>query len=313
MKVHLVKIEGYEAAINALRMSTGKFYSYEKLRDIQQLVWLMTDDRGFLNDESRYRNNFETAMWTDRERTQRNSKVTGIYQEDLLEFKRLLGLTKNQAMGENNHHTLMMYLDITFITEDMHRGAQDDLDAHAKSFDNRITRFSTRLAEFDNVELSDWYKDKVITFAEVDSILGRDDIRKQLPTQFFDGEKLYIKTPFGYVLEKHSQVPAKNGLDKDVQRGLMPLGMKSTAQWKANLHSLRYVYMMRSKKTKANPELKEAMEQLADLLEEHLPVFGEHFRYVQTATGEWEHLSSQKIVSRADFELLKRVKKESGE
>jgi len=308
MKVQLVKIEGYEAAINALRMSTGKFYSYEKLRDIQQLVWLMTDDRGFINDENLYRCNFETAMWNDRERTQRNGKITGIYEEDLLEFKRLLGLTKNQAMGENNHHTLMMYLDITFITEDMHRGAQDDLDAHAKSFDNRITRFSTRLAEFDGVELSDWYKGKVIPFGEVD-----DAAMKPLPEHVIKDGNFYNRTPFGYVLEKHSQVPAKNGLDKDVQRGLMPLGMKSTAQWKANLHSLRYVYMMRSKKTKANPELKEAMEQLADLLEKHLPVFGEHFRYVQTATGEWEHLSSQKIVSREDYELLKRVKKERAE
>lgn len=301
MKVHLVSITGYAEAINALRMSKGKYYSYEKLREIQQLIDLVTDDRGFLASKELYKQQFETAMWVERERTQKNMKVTGVYQEDVLEFGRLLGLTKDNAMGQQKHQTLMEYIDITFITEGMHRGAQDDLDSHARSFNNRITRFSTRLAEIDRVELSEEYQGKVIPYDP--------DILDIEPFIKVDGE-IYKATPFGYVLEKYAQVPAKNGRDRDVQRGLMPLGMKSDAQWKIGASSLRYVYKMRSKFTKTNPELKKAMELLADELEKHFPVFGQHFRYELTDTGEWEHLSKVRTVTSEQFQLLKKILKD---
>lgn len=314
MKVHLLKISGYEDAINALRMSTGKFYSWEKLKAIQDLVWLVTDKQGFLETPSGYftkipyfyEEGFDSPCMLP------HSKITGVYSKDVAEFKRLLGLTKNQAMGENKHHTLMTYLDITFITEDMHRGAQDDLDAHAKAFDNRITRFSTRLAEIEDNHLSDWYKDKIIPIVEVDKYI-LDNHGFGLPQTFERDGQTFKKTPFGYVLEKYATVPAKNGLDKDVQRGGMFIGMASTAQWKCNMYALRYVYKMRSKFTKANPELKLAMEMLADEIEKSMPEFGQHFRLELTDTGEYEHLSKVKTVSRADFELLKRVKKEMRE
>lgn len=295
MRVHVIGISGYAEAINALRMSKGKFYSYEKLREIQQLVGLVTDEQGFLVDRTVYKRKYAAIN----DFFFYNNKVTGDYDNDVAEFERLLGLTKDNAMGKQKHQTLMEYLDISFITEGMHRGAQDDLDSHARSFNNRITRFSTRLAEIEEVKLSEWYKDKVIPYDP--------DILDIEPFIRVDG-KIYNATPFGYVLEKHATVPAKNGLDKDVQRGLMPLGMASDAQWKIGASSLRYVYKMRSKFTKTNPELKLAMEMLADELENVFPVFGQHFRYELTDTGEWEHLSKVKTVSRADFELLKRVK-----
>ena len=325
MRVHLVSITGYAEAINALRMSKGKFYSYEKLREIQQLVDLVTDERGFLETEAMYKQKFESHMWLpqERERIQANQKVTGVYQEDVKEFARLLGLTKDNAMGTHKHQTLMEYLDITFITEGMHRGAQDDLDSHARSFNNRITRFSTRLAEIDRVELSEWYQDKVIPFGEVQGkggyieAYGADGDNlgyfPPMPEFVVKEGKHYFKTPFGYVLEKHAKVPAKNGFDKDVQRGLMPLGMKSDAQWMIGASALRYVYKMRSKFTKTNPELKIAMEMLADELEKHFPVFGQHFRYELTDTGKWEHLSNVRTVTSEEYQLLKKVLKEQGE
>ena len=67
-------------------------------------------------------------------------------------------------MGEQDHHTLMKYIDVSFFTDDFHRGGQDDLDSHAIGFNNRITRFSTRLAEISEQNLSEWYRDKVIPF-----------------------------------------------------------------------------------------------------------------------------------------------------
>lgn len=280
----------------ALRMSKGKFYSWEKAQEIQQLVWLVTNAQGFLNSQEHYQQNLESAMWVERERTQRNSKVTGNYTEDVAEFKRLLGLTKDNAMGEFTHHTLMKYIDVSFFTEGLHRGAQDDLDSHAIAFNNRITRFSTRLAEIGSIELSEWYKGKVIPYDK--EICGIEPFIKV-------GEDMYVATPFGYVLEKYAQVPAKNGRDRDVQRGLMPIGMASNALWKIDLFNLRYVYHMRSKLTKTHPELKLVLENLADQIEQHVPVFGEHFRMVYTDTKQWEHTNKVRTVTAAEYEQFK--------
>lgn len=315
MRVHVIGISGYTEAINALRISKGKFYSYEKMRDIQQLVGLLTDERGFLVEPDVYYARLSGMTESESKRVNANDKIFCSYEADVAEFYRLLGLTKDNAMGKQKHQTLMEYLDISFITEDMHRGAQDDLDSHARSFNNRITRFSTRLAEIEDVKLSDWYRGKVMTFSQVNEIVkdmqgGYLSNFSPMPETVVHDSGTYRLTPFGYVLEKHATVPAKNGYDKDVQRGLMPIGIASTAQWKIGASSLRYVYKMRSKFTKTNPELKEAMEMLADELERVFPVFGQHFRYELTDTGEWEHLSKVKTVTFEDFQLLKKIKAE---
>lgn len=294
MQFKLYKIQGYEEAIMALRMSKGKYFSVQKAEEIKELVWLVTDMNGFISPANAY---YAKLPQVD---VHTNKKVSGKYETDVAEFKRLLGLTFNNAMGEFNHHTLMKYIELSFFTVGLHRGAQDDLDAHAIAFNNRITRFSTRLADIDSVELSDWYKDKIIPFSSLPHALEYDFIMR-------DGNK-YVRTPFGYVLEKYAQVPAKNGLAKDVQRGGMPIGMASDALWKIDLANLRYVYKMRSKFTKANPELKIGMEQLADQIEEHVPVFGEYFRKELTDSGEWEHLNKVRTVTREEFEEFKRWK-----
>ncbi len=293
MEFKLFKVSGYEEAIMSLRMSKGKFFSIPKAEDIQTLVWLVTDRKGFICDISEYENKLATVY--------ESGKVTGVYEQDVAEFKRLLQLTFNNAMGEHKHHTLMKYIDISFFTVGLHRGAQDDLDAHAIAFNNRITRFSTRLAEIEDVQLSEWYQDKVIPFNDVGKPVSGDFIIQ-------DGKK-FCYTPFGYVLEKFAQVPAKNGLAKDVQRGLMPLGLASDAIWKSDIFNLRYVYKMRSKLTKANPELKEGMEQLADQIEQNIPVFGEYFRKELTDSGVWEHMNKVRTVSREEFEEFKKWKK----
>lgn len=191
-----------------------------------------------------------------------------------------------------------------------------DLDAHAMGFNNRITRFSTRLAEIAEPQLSDWYKDKVIPFNEV---LDRSDIEFYLGDESYpymppsvrrDGNE-YKLTPFGYILEKYATMPKNNGLYKDVQRGLIPLGQEGCALWKTDMFNLRYIYFRRSKLTKANPELKLGMEQLADQIEQCVPVFGEHFRMEYTDSGKWEHLNKTRKITSEEWEEYQKWKNEN--
>lgn len=302
MEFKLLKISGYEEAILSLRMSKGKFYSWDKAQEIQNLVYVVTDSQGFLATEYSYKQKVATI-------NQFEGKITGDYRTDVAEFERLLGLTMNNAMGEQKHHTLMKYIDISFITEGLHRGAQDDLDAHAIGFNNRITRFSTRLAEIDENKLSEWYEGKIVPFHDAIEVLK---LTAEFPDELEIGGGVFNLTPFGYVLEKFAQVPAKNGLAKDVQRGGMLLGMESSGLWKTDLFNLRYIYKMRSKLTKANPELKIGMEQLADQLEKALPVFGPKFRQEYTDSGVWEHLNKLRTISSEEFQQFKKWQKSTG-
>ncbi|MMZ52635.1 Thymidylate synthase ThyX [compost metagenome] len=339
MNVHLYKVSGYEEAIMSLRMSKGKFYSWDKAQDIQDLVYVCTDSRGFLAGEWEHHSKYEYLIDKKVICCNADTKVTGSYKEDIAEFQRLLGLTMNNAMGEFSHHTLMKYIDISFFTEGLHRGAQDDLDAHAIAFNNRITRFSTRLAEIPEAKLSEWYQDKLISFHDAHHIIlsqgiqyAKNDDEKELAELvaansegiFHDGTNMpeelligtydeqemlvYKYTPFGYMLDKYANMSPKSGLYKDVARGGMPIGMESNALWKIDLFNLRYVYHMRSKLTKANPELKQMMEMLADQIEANVPVFGPYFRQVYTDTGKWEHTNKVRTVTKEEYEMLQEIK-----
>lgn len=312
MEFKLYKLSGYEETIMSLRMSKGEFFSLERAFKIQHLVQAVTDHRGFVASEGIYRRNLLNISELDdgMEITHegKRGEISGNYDQDVTEFARLLALTLNNAMGEHKHHTLMKYIDISFFTIGLHRGAQDDLDAHAIGFNNRITRFSTRLAEIPETQLSEYYEDKVIPFDHAHKMIGVD-----LPEQIETGIGTFHWTPFGYLHETYAKQSEKSGLKKDVKRGLMPLGMESNALWKTDLFNLRYIYKMRSKLTKANPELKEGMEQLADQIEKHLPIFGPYFRYEMTSNGTWEHMNKIRTVSREDYELLKKYKKLEGD
>lgn len=310
MEFKLFKLSGYEESIMSLRMSKGKFFSWEKALKIQQLVQAVTDHRGFVATPQIYQNNLRNIILAEEEinidHKGGKGEISGNYQQDCDEFKRLMALTLNNAMGQHKHHTLMKYIDISFFTLGLHRGAQDDLDAHAIGFNNRITRFSTRLANISETVLSEWYQDKVIPFEH-----AREFVDIELPERIETDIGNFEITPFGYIHEDFNRISDENGLKKDVKRGLMGLGMESHAIWKTDLFNLRYIYKMRSKLTKANPELKIGMEQLADQIEKHLPIYGPYFRYEMTDTGDWEHMNKVKTVTREDFELLKKVKKQA--
>lgn len=306
MKFHLYKISGYEEAIMSLRMSKGKHFSLEIAQQIQDLVYVLTDKQGFISPEKDYRAKCIALSIYDFEGISMHPKIKGEYEKDLAEFERLLGLTFNNAMKDFKHHTLMKYIDVSFITDDLHRGAQDDLDSHAIAFNNRITRFSTRLAEIDKQDVSEWYSDKVIPFSQT-------PFYGDMPEKIDNEDGTFVKTPFGWVLEKYAQVPAKNGLAKDVQRGLMALGTPGPAMWKTDFFNLRYVYKMRSKLTKASPELKIGMEELADQIEKNVPVFGPYFRREYTDSGVWEHQNKVRTVSNDEYTEFKKWKKEAAQ
>lgn len=310
MEFKLYKLSGYEESIMSLRMSKGSHFSWEKAIKIQHLVQAVTDHRGFVAEPQVYQNNLRNIILCNDgmmiNHQGNKGEISGNYHTDLDEFKRLMAMTLNNAMGQHKHHTLMKYIDISFFTIGLHRGAQDDLDAHAIGFNNRITRYSTRLAKIDETILSEWYQDKIIPFEHAFNFIDSVDMPQVIETDIGNFEY----TPFGYIHEKFNKISDENGLKKDVKRGLIGLGQESHALWKTDLFNLRYIYKMRSKLTKANPELKDGMEQLADQIEKHLPIYGPYFRYEMTDLGDWEHMNKVKTVSREDFELLKKVKKQ---
>ena len=54
------------------------------------------------------------------------------------------------------HITVLRYIDISIMTEGLHRAGQDDVDAHARRFDNKIIRRSKRVAEFKDREIKEY-------------------------------------------------------------------------------------------------------------------------------------------------------------
>lgn len=153
-------------------------------------------------------------------------------------------------MGRN-HITVLRFIDISIMTEGLHRAGQDDVDAHARRFDNRIIRSSTRLATFDDNEMSEYYKDKILTDSKViKAVLGID-----MPEEIeYEGNK-YVKSPNGYVKEEY-----KN--NKDVKRGLYMLSIPSNFVSKINLCEWGHVFKERNQSGGANPEVKEWAEEV---------------------------------------------------
>ena len=155
------------------------------------------------------------------------------------------------------HITLLRYIDISIMTEGIHRAGQDDIDAHARRFDNRIIRSSTRLAEFSDGEMSDYYRGKIIPTDEALKILNID-----IPETLEFMGRTYYKSPNGYVKEGFQS-------NKDVKRGLYMLSIPSNFVSKINLCEWGHVFGERNENGSANPEVKqwaeEVMKQITDM------------------------------------------------
>lgn len=152
------------------------------------------------------------------------------------------------------HITMLKFIDLSFTVYGLHRGGQDDLDSHAKRMDNRIIRSSTRLADFHPGEKSEFYMDKIITTDEALEIL-----EIALPDTIIHGGEEYVRATNGYI---------KRGMenDKDVKRGLYMLSIPSSFIFRVNLSEFAHIYKMRNMNTSANPEVKQAVEMMAQQL-----------------------------------------------
>ncbi|MBR5786231.1 MAG: FAD-dependent thymidylate synthase [Clostridia bacterium] len=157
------------------------------------------------------------------------------------------------------HITMTRFLDFSFTVEGLHRGAQDDFDAHAKRLENRILRSSTRLAKFGGNEKSDWYKGKIITTDE-----ALKHMEMHLPAEMMVDGKNYVRAVNGYVLEESAN-------DKDVLRGLYMLSIPSNFTFKVNCTEFAHILKERDKNGHAHPELKECVEEMLRLITEQIP------------------------------------------
>lgn len=154
------------------------------------------------------------------------------------------------------HTTMLRFVDLSFTVYGLHRAGQDDWDSHAKRFDNRIIRSSTRLATYEEDEMSDWYSDKIIT---TDKALGLLEIN--IPNELtYDGVD-YVKSVNGYIRKDMKD-------SKDAKRGLYMLSIPSNFIFKINLCEFAHVYKERNENGTANPEVKECCERCCDELEE---------------------------------------------
>lgn len=163
------------------------------------------------------------------------------------------------------HITLLKFIDISVVVEGLHRAGQDDWDSHAKRFDNRIIRSSTRLADFQSGEKSDYYKDKIFTTDEVCEFLNIS-----LPTEITHNDLEYVKAVNGYILKDLKD-------NRDVKRGLYMESIPSSFIFKVNLAEWAHIYKERGEHGTANPEVKALAEAIQQALERANPWFTREF------------------------------------
>lgn len=154
--------------------------------------------------------------------------------------------------------TLLKMVDMTVVVQGMGRASQDDWDSHAKRFDNRIIRSSTRTNEYID-GMASYYRDKVLTMTEVLEFLGID-----IPSEVTKDGKTYVRGINGFIEENEHNNP-------DVKRGLYHCGFPSNFIFKVNLAEFAHVYKLRNRYTHAHPEVKECAEAILQQLHERLP------------------------------------------
>jgi hypothetical protein len=183
---------------------------------------------------------------------------TGFPKADASEvFWEELNKVMKYGCEQYRHTTLLRFIDLSFVVEGLHRGAQDDFDSHAARLNNRIVRSSTRLATFSDGEKSAWYEDKIRYPFEVFAKLGIE-----IPEEILDDDGFrYVKTDFGYVREDLAE-------DNDSKRGLYPLAIPSNFIFKVQYPELCHIVQHRDHSSEANPELKLMIEDIKAQLTE---------------------------------------------
>ena len=152
------------------------------------------------------------------------------------------------------HITMLRFVDLSFSVYGLHRAGQDDLDAHAMRMNNRIIRSSTRLADFSRGEVSAYYADKIVPTDVALAYLGIET-----PAEIEYNGETYVRAVNGYV---------KKGMEnsRDVKRGLYMLSIPSNFIFRVQLTEFAHIYKERNINGTANPEVKQAVEAMADQL-----------------------------------------------
>lgn len=164
------------------------------------------------------------------------------------------------------HTTMLDFVTISATVEGIHRAGQDDWDAHACRFNNRIIRASTRLADFKEGKMSDFYKGKIIpTDVAIEEVF-----ECHLPDAIEKDGQSYVKAVNGYIREDLKD-------DRDVKRGLYMESIPSNFIFKVNMAQWAHVYRLRNKTGTANPEVKQLAEMLQDEIEKQMPWFDREF------------------------------------
>ena len=154
------------------------------------------------------------------------------------------------------HITMLRFVDLSFTVYGMHRGGQDDIDSHAMRMNNRIIRSSTRLADFHQGEMSEYYKDKIIPTDVALAYLGITT-----PEEIEHEGNTYVRAANGYILKGMEN-------NKDAKRGLYMLSIPSNFIFKMQLTEFAHLYKERNMNGTANPEVKVAAEMMADSIDE---------------------------------------------
>lgn len=228
MKVYLNKITGIDDAIVSMYFSK-RTWTREKELHIREVC----DD--VLNADGRIWNSPHCYK-----------------SENIREFN---GWMDSLCRFGTKHITLLRFIDFSITVDGLHRAGQDDWDAHAKRYDNRIIRASTRLADFSGGEMSDFYRGKIIPTDMALSALGIS-----MPDTVEREGQTYVKAVNGYILKGMED-------NRDVKRGLYMLSIPSSFIFKVNLTEWAHVYKERRKEGGANPEVKECCESIADQIE----------------------------------------------
>lgn len=240
MEVYLQAISGWDDAITSMYMTKGN-WTPELGDRIHKECDFTFDRRG------RLRHYKDFLLLSPEEKDLRDKCLNRI--SSLFRFGK-------------RHITMMRFLDFSFVVTGLHRGAQDDWDAHEHRFNSRIIRLSTRIGAMKNavnngkdIQLSDFYKDKVMTLSEVLDYLNID-----IPNEIEKDGKTFVRSINGYV--------DKDNESYDVKRGLYPLGLSSAFIFKCNLCEYPHVRSLRRRKTEGFPESGHAHPELWDLVDE---------------------------------------------
>ena len=153
------------------------------------------------------------------------------------------------------HITMLRFVDLSFSVHGIHRAGQDDLDSHAMRMQNRIIRSSTRLADFSQGEMSEYYAGKILPTDVALAALGIDT-----PKEIEYKGRTYVRAVNGYI--------AKGMEDsKDVKRGLYMLSIPSNFIFRIDLTDFAHVFKERNENGTAHPEVKAAVEDMTNQVE----------------------------------------------